>query len=171
MRSVVGRAVPRLAFFGFLVVLVGCDHVTKHVAKANLEGHPPRDLVHSVLDLQYVENTDVAFNLLRRVPESTRRPALIAAGALAVIALVGLLLRRRPRRPAAQVALLLVAAGAVGNYADRLARGYVVDFVHLHHWPVFNVADVYVVAGAVLLVAMSLSTPRARDGVSGRPAA
>jgi signal peptidase II len=45
------------------------------------------------------------------------------------------------------VALVLVTAGAVGNYLDRIVRGYVVDFVHLKHWPVFNVADVYITAG------------------------
>ena len=171
MRNVVARVVSRMVFLGLLLALVGCDHVTKHVAKARLEGQPPRDRVHGVLDLQYVENTDVAFNVLRGVPEPTRRPILIAGGAIAVIALVALLLRRGTRRPAAQIALMLVAAGAIGNYADRLARGYVVDFVHLHHWPVFNVADVYVVAGAVMLVALSMSTRQAGDGLSGRPGA
>jgi len=154
----------RVVLLGLLVVLVGCDHVTKSVAKAKLEGEPPRDLVHGVLDLQYAENTDVAFNVLRGVPESTRRPVLIAAGAVAVLALGALLIRRRSRSRAMQAALLLVTAGAVGNYVDRLARGYVVDFVHLHHWPVFNVADVYVVAGGLMLGAMSLA------GRGSRPA-
>jgi signal peptidase II len=149
----------RVALLGFLALLVGCDHVTKQVAKARLEGAPPRDLVHGVLDLQYAENTDVAFNVLRAVPESTRRPILIAVGAVAVVALVAFLLRGRPRPRATQIALMLVTAGAVGNYVDRLGRGFVVDFVHLHHWPIFNVADVYVVAGAIMLAWMSIIRP------------
>jgi signal peptidase II len=61
-----------------------------------------------------------------------------------------LCLRRKSRR-AARIALLLLSAGALGNGIDRLARGHVVDFIHVHHWPVFNLADVYITAGALLL--------------------
>jgi signal peptidase II len=165
MRVVAGR----VALLGLLAVLVGCDHVTKLVAKSELEGAPPRDLVHGVLDLHYTENTDVAFNLLRAVPESIRRPALIVSGGLAVVALIVLLMRRRPQRLVVQAALVLVTAGAIGNYVDRLARGYVVDFVHLQHWPVFNVADIYVTGGAVLLAALALFVRGERAHAIERP--
>jgi len=145
-----------------LVALVGCDHVTKHVAKADLQGRPPQALigskVDSVLDLRYVENTDVAFNLMRAVPEGTRAPLLLATGLLGCVTLL-VLLAWRPRRPAVQAALLLVAAGALGNTLDRVARGYVVDFIHVRHWPVFNVADICVTAGAVLIVWTTLRRP------------
>ena len=46
---------------------------------------------------------------------------------------------------------LLVVSGALGNLYDRLAYSYVVDFLHLHHWPVFNVADSCITVGACLL--------------------
>ena len=60
------RAVgARLTFLLSLVLLVGCDHGTKYVAKAGLEGSSPHTLIRGVLDLRYVENTDVAFNLFR----------------------------------------------------------------------------------------------------------
>jgi signal peptidase II len=81
---------------------------------------------------------------------------LVVLGALAVVALVALLMRRRPRPRVVEAALVLVTAGAIGNYLDRLTRGYVIDFVHLHHWPVFNVADVYVTGGAALLAVLSI---------------
>ena len=132
-----------------LVPLVGCDHATKWAAKEALEDRPPRQLLGRALELTYAENTDVAFNLLRWVPEKVRLPALLALGALALIALLVLTARTERRWPRA--ALLLLTAGAAGNHLDRLARGYVVDFIHVPHWPVFNVADAYVVAGAVLL--------------------
>ena len=152
-----------------VTLLVGCDHATKFAAKSQLEGRPPHDLVRGVVDLQYVENRDVAFNLLRWLPEKVRAPALLVIGALGVLAIAALLLRRRPpgpQRPAVRVALMAVLAGAIGNYADRLFRGYVVDFVHLHHWPVFNVADAYVTAGAALLAWLVISGAGAS---SGRP--
>jgi signal peptidase II len=154
----------RVWMLGALTLLVGCDHATKFAAKSRLEGAPPRELVRGVLDLHYVENRDVAFNLLRWLPEKIRGPALLVVGALGVLAIAALLLRRRPQRPLVRVALLAVLAGAIGNYADRLFRGYVVDFVHVHHWPVFNVADAYVTAGAALLGLLMLTGAGASPG-------
>jgi signal peptidase II len=150
----------RLAFLAAAIPLVGCDHATKWAAKGALEDQPPRQLLGRVLELRYAENTDVAFNLLRWLPESARRYGLLLFGALALVAL--LVATARARRPWARTALLLITAGAAGNYIDRLLRGYVVDFIHLTHWPVFNVADVYVTAGAGL---MALVAWRSRRGL------
>lgn len=146
-------AIPsaRFAVLGLLTLLVGCDHVTKFVAKGELKGEQPRELIRGVLDLQYAENTDVAFNLLRWIPETIRAPLLIVTGALALLALATVLVRRHPQLPLARTALIFVTAGALGNYIDRVSRGYVVDFIHIHHWPVFNVADIYVTIGAATL--------------------
>src|SRR5262245_34245102 len=99
MRSLVRSAMraiwTRLVFLGSLTLLVGCDHVTKFVAKAELEGNRPRELIRGVLDLQYAENTDIAFNLLRWVPAGIRAPSLVVVGALALLVLVAVLVRRR----------------------------------------------------------------------------
>lgn len=149
----------RLLSFFLLLLLVGCDHATKGVAKAELESGGAREVIGGVVSLRYVENTDVAFSLLRWIPEHVRFPALLITGALAVIALCALLWRARGKVSLPLVALLLVTAGAIGNYLDRVFRGYVVDFVHLRHWPVFNVADIYVTIG-YLLVAWLLFVKR-----------
>jgi signal peptidase II len=153
-------AARRLALLLGLTLLVGCDHATKLAAKSALEGQGPRQVVHGVLDLRYTENTDVAFNLLRTVPERVRAPLLVALGAAAVLGLLGALLLRRAELGLARVALLFVTAGAVGNYLDRILRGYVVDFVHVPHWPVFNVADAYVTVGGIVLAWSAMKLPR-----------
>jgi signal peptidase II len=145
------RLSARFAVLGSLLFLVGCDHATKGVASAELDSGNVRELIRGVMDLRYVENTDVAFNLLRWVPETIRGPGLLVVGALGILAL-GLVLLRAPRQPLMRrFAFVLLTAGAIGNYLDRVIRGYVVDFVHVHHWPVFNVADVYVTIGFGLL--------------------
>jgi len=145
-----------------LVALVGCDHVTKLAAKAELETHAPRPLITSVLDLRYTENTDVAFNLLRWVSAPVRGPLLLVFGVIAILAVAGVLLRWRGSE-VSRVALVFVLAGALGNYLDRAFRGYVIDFIHVPHWPVFNVADIWVTGGiALLLVANLRAPPRAR---------
>ena len=140
----------RAAMLVAVVMLVGCDHATKYTAKAELEEGGPRPLISSVLELRYVENRDIAFNLLAWMPASVRAPLLLASGALAIGALAVLLLRARSRA-GERTALVLLLAGAAGNYLDRVARGYVVDFIHVRHWPVFNVADAFVTAGGELL--------------------
>jgi signal peptidase II len=146
----------RLALVFALTLLVGCDHATKRVAKGELEGRAPRSLIRGVLDLRYTENTDVAFNLLRVVPERIRAPVLVVTGAAAVLALLAFLLLRQGSG-LGPTAMLLISAGAVGNYLDRIVRGYVVDFVHVPHWPVFNAADAYITVGAILLAWSALN--------------
>jgi signal peptidase II len=93
-------------------------------------------------------------------------PLLIVMGAAAMVALLGVLLVKQSGLGFARVALLLVTAGALGNYLDRIVRGYVVDFVQIPHWPVFNVADIYVTAGAILLAWLALLN---RPTVAPRP--
>jgi signal peptidase II len=157
------RLVSRLLVLSVLLLLVGCDHATKGVAKAELETGGVREVIGGLVSLRYVENTDIAFNLLRWVPETIRFPALLVTGALALVALGFLLFRARGAAWLPLAALILVTAGAVGNYADRVFRGYVIDFVHLKHWPVFNVADVYVTVGYALLAGWALFAKRRSD--------
>lgn len=141
----------RLTLLAALVFLVGCDHATKGVAKAELDAGGAHQVIRGVLDLRYVENTDIAFNLLSWVPEAVRKPGLLVFGGIAIVVLGTWLLAARREPWLRRAALVLVFAGALGNYLDRVVRGYVVDFVHLHHWPVFNVADVYISVGYALL--------------------
>ena len=156
-----------------LLALVGCDHATKWVAKSELEGQPPRPVIGQWLDLRYAENTDIAFNLLRWIPDGARAPLLLVTGALA-IAVLAVLLARSPvvrARAAGRFAAVLVLAGALGNYTDRLGRGYVVDFIHVPYWPVFNVADICLTIGLVLLVWVNLraTAPPALRGAGPAP--
>jgi signal peptidase II len=144
----------RVAMFAMAVLLVGCDHGSKLIAKNGLENKPSHSLVCDVFDLNYVENRDTGFGLLRAVPAAIRTPFLTAVQLVSGTAFLLLGLRRN-LRTVMRACLLLVSAGAVGNGLDRLLRGYVVDFLYLHHWPVFNVADIYITAGAILLVIAS----------------
>jgi signal peptidase II len=148
---IAARARAALGVVLALVTLVGCDHATKYVAKAELESQPARSLISPILSLRYVENTDMAFNLLRFVPERVKFPLLLAEGAVAILAMAAFLASGHVRGWA-RGGLVLVLAGGLGNYIDRLARGYVVDFIHVSYWPVFNVADVLITVGFGLLL-------------------
>ncbi|MDD5489693.1 MAG: signal peptidase II [Candidatus Moranbacteria bacterium] len=58
----------------------------------------------------------------------------------------------KSRRPAEKLALVFILSGAVSNIIDRLARGCVIDFIDLKIWPVFNLADIYITIGIMLLI-------------------
>jgi signal peptidase II len=145
------RRIAPLLLVLLALFVTGCDQATKQWAEEELAGAPPRSIVAGRVELDYHQNHGVAFNLERALPEAAR-PVLFAVGALAVSFLTFGWWRRRREISARTAGLALLVAGALGNLIDRFARGYVVDFVHVHGWPVFNVADVAIGVGAALLV-------------------
>jgi signal peptidase II len=146
------RVLCSVGLMGCVAALVGCDHATKLAAEATLRDRGPLQVVPGVVDLAYTENHGVAFSALERL---AIHPAawLLVGFALATTAVVVTVWIRHGRRASAieHAGFALVVGGALGNALDRLVRGAVVDFVHVRFWPVFNVADVLVVAGLGLL--------------------
>ncbi len=150
------------------VSVVGCDHATKHWAESSLQRGGELPLVSGVLDLNYVRNFDIAFNALRFLEPATRSPLILVSGLLSSLLILGWWWRRRRQATAVeQLGFALVLSGAVGNQLDRWLRGYVVDFIHLHHWPVFNVADMAIVAGMLLVVLAQYQPGRRKTAHAG----
>ena len=138
--------------------VVGLDQLTKWWALQALEGDRSIELVWT-LRLRLVFNRGTAFGL-----GSQWGPliAVLAAVVVAVLLRAGGALRAR----GARLSLGLVLGGALGNLIDRLFRsaggfldGGVVDFIDLQWWPVFNVADVAITAGAALLALATWREP------------
>lgn len=133
--------------------------------------------------LRYAENPGAAWGLLAEAPERFRALffELVSAGAVAFILLHYRKLRDDQRL--LRIAFALVLGGAVGNLVDRLARGYVIDFIDWHwydprflapmrHWPTFNVADSGITLGVALLFLEALLTkkPAAEPKAAARKA-
>lgn len=133
-----------------LLLLVGCDHGSKYWAETSLKGASHIELVQGMLDLRYAANDDMAFSLLRKVPVEQKMPFFLLFGVVGIAAVSVTWFSRRRAPMLEQSAYVAMLAGAIGNVADRFVRGYVVDFIHVHHWPVFNVADALLVAGMLL---------------------
>jgi signal peptidase II len=140
---------------GTAAVAYVVDRLTKVWAEGSLRGRPPITVIPRVLDLRFAANPGGAFSI------GQRAPWLFAAASIAVsVAIVAT--AGRARRPAVAVALGLVLGGALGNLTDRVLRGSgldgrVVDFLDLHVWPVFNLADSAIVVGAALLALTALT--------------
>lgn len=145
----------------FTLALVGCDHATKAVAAATLGRRGAVSVIPGVLDLQYAENRDTAFSLLRGHSFPGKGTLLVVMATLALLAMAWAWWRRRRAALPEQAAYALIVAGALGNVIDRMRRGYVVDFIKIPRWPVFNVADIAIVAGGLLLAIILFRRRRA----------
>ncbi len=160
----------RAAIALLTVSLFGCDHATKIAAKASLPPGSAVGVVKGVLELRYTENDDTAFSLLHGLGIPRSPGVLLATSALALLAiLVTWLLARKRATRSQHLGFALVLAGAAGNVVDRAVRGFVIDLIHVTRWPVFNVADIAVVVGMLLLLAAGLRKSPAAPGPAPAP--
>jgi signal peptidase II len=116
----------------------------------------PIDVIGGVLTFRYAENTGGAFSLFTSIPWFFAAAATIVAAAIAATSF-------RARPTLQSVAFGLILGGAVGNLWDRATRGpwfggHVVDFIDVHVWPIFNVADAAVVIGAIVLAVSAFAS-------------
>jgi signal peptidase II len=155
--------------FAVAVLVLALDIISKVVVVATLSGHAPISLLGGFLHLRVTRNSGAAFSL------GTSMTAVYSLVAITVIVVIVRTARRIRSLPWA-VTLGLLLGGATGNLVDRifrspgLLRGWVVDWIQIPHWPVFNLADSAIVCGgvlAVLLSARGLHLDGHRDGGSG----
>ena len=129
------------------------DRLTKQLVIASFHPGQSLPLIPSILHLTYVQNTGAAFGLFKG------RQLLFIVISVAVIGWISReLLTRPPTDARVTWACGLILGGAVGNLIDRLRVGYVVDFIDLRVWPVFNVGDSAITIGIALLLWHSLCT-------------
>ena len=153
-------AKPKLlptAVLATAAVVVAIDQLTKSLALSALADGPVHLIWTLRLDLSF--NSGLAFSIGPNLTPLITFVAVMLVGVLLVAA------HRVTSTPAA-LALGLVLGGALGNLTDRLVRGHggaVVDFIDLQWWPVFNVADMAITIGAVLLVFTSFREDRTDD--------
>jgi len=145
-------------YFALSLAIYAADQYTKHLA-TGLKHEPSLPVIPGLLHLTYVENAGIAWGLFADAGSDGRwilsLISLIAALGIALYAI-----RTPLQERLTQWGLALVLGGVLGNLTDRLFRGAVVDFLDLfighYRWPTFNLADVVITAGALLLLADAL---------------
>ena len=150
------KYVPKILF---LLVLVGVilllDRMTKIWAVNTLKGQPDIVLIPGVLVLRYLENTGMAFGLLKN-----HQILFYIVTFLVLIPVLCILIRfpLEKRTFPMFLALCFLTGGAIGNLIDRLMQHYVVDFIYfsLIDFPIFNVADISVTISCILLFILIL---------------
>lgn len=143
----------RLLYVILFCVLVLIDQATKMAVAARFHIGESHDLFGDLLRLTHVKNPGAAFSVSFGGPSVMIAITILVIGILVFMVARGLI---KPETVAGKAALAMVLSGAVGNFIDRLRlSGEVTDFIDMgigpHRWPVYNVADIAITLGMVLL--------------------
>lgn len=155
-------ALRRVALVAVLALAV--DQLAKAIVRASVE---PGESVSVVagLDIVRVANEGIAFGMLDDVSSGV----LVAIAVLFTIALGWFCVALADRR--LWLPLGLLAGGALGNLIDRVREGFVTDFIDPPAWPAFNVADIEITVGVLLLAWIVLRDPEPSPGKASGDAA
>ena len=131
-----------------MALVVALDQITKHLAVTHLKGQEDYRLWEAVLHFRYHENRGAAFGMLQN-----NRWVFLIVSTVAILAIFGYLWCSKKPAPLLNIGLAMVAGGGIGNMIDRVANGYVVDFIYAIciDFAIFNVADSFVCIGAGLI--------------------
>lgn len=133
------------------VLMIALDQAVKYWALTSLQAQQTIPLIDGVFHLTYVENRGAAFSLFAQFDS---RWIFVLLAVVVSILIVMALRKGLVQTRLGRWSLVLVAAGALGNAIDRVAHGFVVDLFdfRLIHFPVFNVADIFICVGGALFV-------------------
>ena len=131
-----------------ILAIIVADQLTKYLAVTRLKEIGTIEIVRGVFSLTYVENRGAAFGILQNY-----RWFFIITTTIICIAVIYFLVTQSNASLVLRISLSMILGGAIGNLIDRIRLGYVVDMLHftLIDFPVFNVADCFVVMGTILL--------------------
>lgn len=143
------RLIDYILYIAVLIGGVVIDQLTKVLAVAFVKPVPTIPLIEGVIHLTYVENTGAAFGMLKDAPWVFNTFSTIAIVAMLLYLFLG-----HANGRLYEISIAMIISGGIGNMIDRLALGYVVDFIdfRLINFAVFNGADSLVCVGAGLLI-------------------
>lgn len=145
----------------WVALIAAVDQGVKGLVVATLSPDKSRIILQNLFSLTYQTNTGAAFSLLR----DTHAAIIVLLNVLVLVFFLWLVRPYLALRMG-RLAAVLVLGGAVGNLIDRVVRGHVVDFLSIHvstfQWPVFNLADTFIVIGVGLLVLLVLRMEHAK---------
>ncbi len=132
-----------------VILLVGLDQLSKWAVLSYVKPYDTVPLWQNVFHFTYCENRGAAFGILQN-----RFGFFFVVTLLLVLAVTIFMFQKRQHSFCMTAGLTLLVGGALGNFIDRFFRGYVIDFLDftLINFPIFNVADCFVVCGAALLI-------------------
>jgi len=150
-----------MLFYSVALLVAGLDQLLKFLIVKNIALGQSLPLIGQAVKLTYVRNTGAAFSLFVGFS-----PYLAVVGLIAALVVIYWHTRTSPRNLLLQIGLAAVLGGSGGNLLDRIARSYVIDYIDFKVWPVFNLADISINLG-VLLIAWSLFCQKEEKHAAG----
>lgn len=129
---------------GLLIV----DQITKFAVRSRMEIGETLPVFRGVLDFTYVQNRGAAFSLF----QNSQLITVILPVITMVAGVIFLLHLRKKKEKLAELGVLLIISGGIGNLIDRTVMGFVTDMISVGGFPVFNVADICVTVGCAVLI-------------------
>ena len=156
-------------FIVYIIIFVAIffvDRVLKNIVTANMQIGESIPSADAFFRIHFITNDGVAFSLLQGNPE-----ALIVLQSLFFVCILIAIVTiyRKYYHPALMVALTFIIAGGAGNLVDRILYQYVIDFISVGNFPVWNFADMSIVGGCILLAIYILfiqGNEKSRGGVA-----
>ncbi len=135
-------------YFILGIIMIATDLGVKYLVDTQMKVGETLPVIENVFHITYVRNTGAAFSML-----AGKQIFLIILTAILIAAVLFYIIYKKPTQPVLMLSLTMIIAGGVGNLVDRITKGYVIDFFdfRLINFAVFNIADIFVVCGAVAL--------------------
>jgi len=134
----------------FLVLLA--DQVSKAVISSRLSVGQSIPIIKNILHITFIKNTGAAFGLFKNSIYFFIWVSIIAVIMIAVILFKAIKNNRFSDNFLYNFGLILIMSGALGNMVDRVHLRYVIDFIDVRIWPIFNIADSAITIGTILLL-------------------
>ena len=141
----------QIRIYIYIIGLILIDQLSKVWALSALRGTEGIVVIPNVFELSYLENRGAAFGILQ---DHQIFFVLITVAAAVILTWIYRRIPQTKKYIPLRISYALIMAGAFGNLIDRVFRGYVIDFIYfsLIDFPVFNMADIYVVCSGIFLV-------------------
>lgn len=135
-------------------LLVALDQITKFIVRTSFALNESHPLIKDVFHLTYIQNTGIAWGMFKN---GRTIFLILTVLVLLVCACIYAKLPENKRFTPLRVCLVILVSGAIGNMIDRISLHYVVDFFdfRLIHFPIFNVADIYVTVSMIALILLT----------------
>lgn len=135
-------------YFLIIIAVIILDQIIKKAVVAAMSLYESIPVIQDIFHITYIHNTGAAFSIMEgRISVLILLPLVMIIGAV-----IFMLIMRKKGHPVLMTSVALIAGGGIGNLIDRIALGYVVDYLDFRVFPVFNLADIAVCVGCGLLI-------------------
>lgn len=147
-------------YFIIIIAAVVLDQLIKKLIVGTMALYETIPVIQDIFHITYIKNTGAAFSIM----EGQLSVLILLPVVMTAAGIVFMFIQRKTAHPLLMTSVALIAGGGIGNLIDRIALGYVVDYLDFRVFPIFNAADIFVCTGCGLLILYVLFIDGKQDG-------